>query len=1076
MAVPMRLALILAMAIPIAAAHAADIDTGQLLYNTEGNRLRRIDVDTVDHAPLRQDVLIRNATEGEAGASGGDGRDVNGMLCALPNDHLVMGEDTGQPTIRPGWGVFDLAGNQIGKLSPTGFRPQPEPFGCAVDADGRLFTTEIGDPFQNNGQLLLWFPPFEQFPGAPGTYPNTAYSANYCKIAIDIGAASGIALDAAGRAYVASPRGGRVLRFSGVWPTGPDAAGGCGRTDPTGAALVDDGRIARETFIQHSSVATPSSIVRGPNGNWFVSSVLTSRIAEFTPAGAFVRTIMAPPAGPLVLPAPTGHPQTLAFDAQGNLYYADLNLVGSILAPDTGPNGTVRRIRFDENGDPQPPEIVRSGLAFPDAVTIAPGNLEPTEWRTLGRTPQRTYFNPHESTLTQQNVAELVKRWEFTTTAIVTGSPSVATIDLPGEGRTQLVVFQDWNGLVYAVRLTDGSEAWRFQAELQPGAGYPGSASATIETVGGADRVFIGYGEMMYALDATTGAELWRFTAGTGCRDANGDPPGLCSLTGERNQIESTPAIVNDTVVFGMDVNDREIGKGGLYGVDVTTGQMKWFFDLESGDTCRPDAGDAVSRFDGYHSAEELGLPADFFATRPGCGFDRTATGCGNVWSSPAVDLERQLLFTVSSNCDTDADPLTNKPGPTMPPYDEAIFALDFDGNPVWRWRPREVDPDDLAFGAAPNLFAIERMGELIDVLGVGGKDGTYYVLDRDGVNEISGVAWDDADPAQLPYWRRQVVPGGDIGGVIASASADEGARRIYFSTAYGVGAQNLPPDNPPQRPTMHALDMDTGAIVWDNGARVGLAGDASYAPTTGIPGVAFAGTVLAPVVRMWDTAAGTLLRSFFVAEIDLVTPTAVASGSAVVDGTLLVGHGIGTRGDPHDFNDQISRVPRAVVALCVPGTRGCGECQNGIDDDDDARADWPDDPSCESAADASEKSGYICDNGLDDDGDGSADADDPGCADPVATVEDPQCDNGIDDDENGLVDWFDPNCQPNWPYWEARPSLCGIGVELALVLPLLLSWRRFAARVTSRRRRRDARCPRRLRRGSAPPRRARAD
>jgi hypothetical protein len=166
------------------------------------------------------------------------------------------------------------------------------------------------------------------------------------------------------------------------------------------------------------------------------------------------------------------------------------------------------------------------------------------------------------------------------------------------------------------------------------------------------------------------------------------------------------------------------------------------------------------------------------------------------------------------------------------------------------------------------------------------------------------------------------------------------------------------------------------------------------------------------------------------------------------VDGTVLVGTGIGTRsGDPHDVGDAVSREPRTLVARCVPGTLGCGGCQNGIDDDDDGLADWPDDPSCASPDDASEKSDFICDNGLDDDGDGSADADDPGCADPVATIEDPQCDNGEDDNENGLVDWFDPNCQPDWPYWEATPSFCGIGAELALVVPLLLSWRRRAAR-----------------------------
>ena len=77
---------------------------------------------------------------------------------------------------------------------------------------------------------------------------------------------------------------------------------------------------------------------------------------------------------------------------------------------------------------------------------------------------------------------------------------------------------------------------------------------------------------------------------------------------------------------------------------------MSWYFDLESGQTCRPLPGDLIRAYDGYHSEEELGLPADFFSTRPGCDHPRNKNGCGNVWSSPAVDVDRQQIFFGSSN------------------------------------------------------------------------------------------------------------------------------------------------------------------------------------------------------------------------------------------------------------------------------------------------------------------------------------------------------------------------------------------------------------------------------------------
>ena len=89
-----------------------------------------------------------------------------------------------------------------------------------------------------------------------------------------------------------------------------------------------------------------------------------------------------------------------------------------------------------------------------------------------------------------------------------------------------------------------------------------------------------------------------------------------------------------------------------------------------------------------------------------------------------------------------------------MPKFAEALFSLDLDGNPLWRWRPREVDNADLAFGVVPNLFSINVDGVMRDVVGIGNKDGTYYVVPRDGVNVRNGVRWDAADATALPTGR----------------------------------------------------------------------------------------------------------------------------------------------------------------------------------------------------------------------------------------------------------------------------------------------------------------------------------
>jgi outer membrane protein assembly factor BamB len=980
----------------LAPAAAAPGDVPQLLYATEGNRLRRLDPDTLDAAAPRTDVLVESAGGGGEGgaASRPGGRDVNGLVCRLPggSGRFLLGEDTGQPHPPPGWGIFSGQGVQIGKLTPTTFAPPGEvgePFGCAFDSQGILFTTEVGEAAigSGSGQLIQWFPPYEGYPGPPGVYPDTdAVSTNFCKLAVDLGTATGIAIDEQDRVYVAAAAEGRVYRFSPPFPTGPDPAGGCGRTDALGSPLADPDRAAREVFIDHRLAFPPTGLARTPDGGWYVSSVVFGRVVEFDADGEFVRTIVDLPPGEdlLTLPHSTGSPQSLAVDRDGTLYYADLDLRGPFFAAEPGDDGKVRRVRFDAAGNPGPPQTILSGLAFPDGVSLLPGELEPVEWRSYAGGPRRLFFNPAETTLNRDDVADLRPRWRFPTGAVITASPTVALVDLPGEGPTQVVYFLSWDLRLYAVRLRDGSEVWRVPTEDQPGASFPATASVDVTRVDGRDRAYVGQGETFYSFDAATGEEYWRFVAGTGCRDGLGHPPGLCGFSGERNQIESSALVHEGVVYFGMDVNDVATGRGGFYALDARDGRLLWFFDPESGSTCRPHDADEVRRFDGHHTEAELGLPPGFLASRPGCGFDRTPTGCANIWSSPALDAGRGLLFVASSNCDTDLDPQTPVPPPPMPPFDEALFALHLDGTPAWRWRPREVDNDDLAFGAAPQLFAIEAEGRQRDVVGVGSKDGTYYVVDRDGVNELSGVAWNDPDPSALPYWATRVVPGGDIGGILATAAVDEERRRVYFSTAPGTSEANDPGASPPQRPTVHALDLDTGAVVWQNVDEPSAL--ASFAPTSAIPGVVFAGQLPFAFLRAYETADDASGR---LATIDLDN-FALASAPVVVNGTLLVGAGIGTRTQSGSgLPDITASVPSDLTALCVPGSAGCDPCRDGFDNDDDGAADHPDDPACTSPDDLSEEND--CEDGLDNDRDGRRDFPaDPDCLEATGVTEVP--------------------------------------------------------------------------------------
>jgi hypothetical protein len=136
--------------------------------------------------------------------------------------------------------------------------------------------------------------------------------------------------------------------------------------------------------------------------------------------------------------------------------------------------------------------------------------------------------------------------------------------------------------------------------------------------------------------------------------------------------------------------------------------------------------------------------------------------------------------------------------------------------------------------------------------------------------------------------------------------------------------------------------------------------------------------------------------------------------------------------------------------------------CRNGVDDDGDKLVDFPADPGCAGAGDDSEHDAALaCDDGEDNDGDGLGDFPaDPGCAVPASELENPACQDGLDNDGDGQVDFDggasagapgltapDPACFGHgWREREDGDRLpaCGLGFELALLLPLL---RRLRAR-----------------------------
>ncbi len=337
-----------------------------IIFSAENNRLDAYQF-TADGAVVKQ-IVDHNHAEDPSG------RDINGQICFFPDGshRFIAGEDTNQPSPPQGWGIFQLDGNaigkfavrQIGKLTPT-YQSSPdnaENYGCGFLSAGRVVTTDVGDQADGpgNGQLIVWFPPFD-----------TA-SPKYCKLDITIGTAGGIYIDSTDRIYVASARETpAVYRYTGPFPTSDTAAGGCASTDSTGAPMIAAAALHKEVFINTDThVRTPNAVVASGHDTFYVSSVFNGVIAEYDASGTFVRRILTPVTGERLPYPSTGTPLGLGVDPAGDVYFADIAIAQTEggIGPVDG-LGRVRRIHF-VNGAPQTPQVMDQGLDFPDGIGI----------------------------------------------------------------------------------------------------------------------------------------------------------------------------------------------------------------------------------------------------------------------------------------------------------------------------------------------------------------------------------------------------------------------------------------------------------------------------------------------------------------------------------------------------------------------------------------------------------------------------------------------------------------------------------------------------------------------------------
>ncbi|SFR97664.1 Outer membrane protein assembly factor BamB, contains PQQ-like beta-propeller repeat [Halomicrobium zhouii] len=323
---------------------------------------------------------------------------------------------------------------------------------------------------------------------------------------------------------------------------------------------------------------------------------------------------------------------------------ATLSIAGCVSQPGDEPEAPGPTTTASETASTGTPE-----QASETSARVSGGQ---TPWRQFGRNARNTGYAP-ETTGPRTDPAIA---WQFDAqTPTMNTSPVVddGTVYVAGSGDP---------GYVYAVDVRSGESTWRFEP-----AGYVSSSLALAD-----DVLFFGtWGKRFYAVDAPTGEELWstevghRFgssspvvvggtvyvgTIGDGPLVVSGDEDEeqyeACALLaldaatgderwryddfGEKDNVDSSPAVANGRVYFG--------GDDGVYALDTDDGSVVWERQVAVHSDSSPAIADGLVYYGGPSNGDD-GPPATLWALDATTGETEWTAGIDDdsLRASPAV-------------------------------------------------------------------------------------------------------------------------------------------------------------------------------------------------------------------------------------------------------------------------------------------------------------------------------------------------------------------------------------------------------------------------------------------------------
>jgi len=445
--------------------------------------------------------------------------------------------------------------------------------------------------------------------------------------------------------------------------------------------------------------------------------------------------------------------------------------------------------------------------------------VEPADWATYNYDITGSRHNTAESVLGVENVASLEEKWRFPaagsdeTIGVIHATPSVVA---------GCVYFGTATYAAFYKLTPDGRVAWKYEIGdagrrlwrefeqsrgLNPQDGVYTSALVTDEYVYFADVLGI-----MYCLDRETGERVWYVNSKVA------PFPGAHHA----NLVMASPILADDKIVFGGGAYEHALpldktykcchGRGFVVALDPRTGDVRWKYDV----------GPEPEKFD-----PPIVLEDEF-----GRHVFHYGPSTSSVWSTPSWDEATNTVYFGTDVHNSPRKPTKDDPR-NYTKHSAAVIAVSAtDGGERWVTQLSAGDVwnhsmstyekaigvyKDQSIGDTPKLYSIDLEGRPTPVVGVGCKNGGFYVLRRDNGEIVANTPIYTGPPVKDPQVdpRMLALPSA-IGGLQTGCASD--GTRVFTN-----GIDKLPnPDyqfgrkpNPPTGGRVTAISLDTRTEHW---------------------------------------------------------------------------------------------------------------------------------------------------------------------------------------------------------------------------------------------------------------------